>query len=209
MERRATPAVVSAVAVLAAGGLVLLFPMGPISGHMLLHIGLMNVAAPLTASVLARAWPPSDRAALVWAATVAQLLLLWLWHAPPAHRAVTGSIWISFAMHGSLFAVALLFWVSLITLTARNSWQAIAALLVTGKLACLLGVLLIFAPRALYEAGHAGGHSAHALLDDQQLAGLYMTMACPLSFILAGVIMVAHAVNRFGRPAAALAKYRT
>jgi putative membrane protein len=197
------------MAVLAAGGLALLFPIGPISAHMLLHIALMNVVAPLLASVLARALPPTGRSALVWAATIAQILLLWLWHGPPALRAAAGSMWISFAMHGSLFAVALLFWLSSIRLPARNSWQAICALLVTGKLACLLGVLLIFAPRALYEAGHAGSHGAHALLDDQQLAGLYMITACPLSFVLAGVIMAAQAINHLGRPAPALVKYPT
>ncbi|MGH6767976.1 MAG: cytochrome c oxidase assembly protein [Xanthobacteraceae bacterium] len=204
------PAVASGLAVLAAGGLALLFPMEPISAHMLLHIALMNVAAPLIAGVLAAgARLPTDRAALVWAATIAQLLLLWFWHAPPAHRLATGSMWMSFAMHGSLFAVALLFWLSLITLTVRNSWQAIFALLLTGKLACLLGVVLIFAPRALYQAGHADGHGAQSLLDDQQLAGLYMITACPLSYLLAGVIIAAHAMTYLGRRAPALAKYTT
>jgi putative membrane protein len=206
MASRTLPAVTSALAVLAAGGIALLYPVGPISTHMLQHIALMNVLAPLMASALSRIRPPSDRAALFWAATITQILLLWLWHAPPAHRAAAGSLLGSITMHGSLFAAALLFWLSLMTLSARNAWQSIFALLVTGKFACLLGVLLIFAPRTLYEAGHAHYHSAVALLDDQQLAGLYMITACPLSFVLAAVIMAAQAMNRLDRQASALAQ---
>jgi putative membrane protein len=205
MASRAIPAVASAVAVLAAGCAAFLFPMGPISAHMLLHIAFMNVLAPLAASALV-VWArlPLGRAGLVWAATSAQILLLWLWHAPPAHHAAMGSMWISLVMHGSLFAAAFAFWLSLVILPVRNSWQAIFALLITGKLACLLGVLLVFAPRALYEAGHV--HGAHAPLDDQQLAGLYMITACPLSFVLAGVIMAAQTISHLSRQAPAFAK---
>ena len=205
MASRTLPAVVSAFAVLAAGGVALLYPIGPISAHMLVHIALMNVLAPLMASAPSRAWPPSNRAALVWATTIAQILLLWLWHAPPAHRAAAGSLLGLVTMHGSLFAVALLFWLSLMALPARSAWQGIFALLITGKLACLLGALLIFAPRTLYEAGHAD-HAALSTLDDQQLAGLTMIAGCPLSYVLAGVIMAAQTVNRLGRAAPAWAK---
>jgi putative membrane protein len=209
MTRAAMPAVISAISVLAVGNAAFFLPIGPTSAHMLLHIALMNVLAPLLAGVLACSCPSPDRAAPVWLATIAQILLLWLWHAPFAHRAAAGSMWISFAMHSSLFLAALLFWLSLVILSARSSWQAIAALLVTGKLACLLGALLIFAPRPLYGAAQVEGHGAHALLEDQQLAGLYMVTACPLSFVLAAVIMVAHALNHVGGPAPCLAKHPT
>jgi putative membrane protein len=209
MACRSMPAVISAISVAAAGGLAAFLPLGPVSAHMLVHIALMNALAPVIASLFAASARPSDRAAPIWVVTIAQILLLWLWHAPSAHRAAMGSMWISFAMHGSLFLAALFFWLILITRSMRSSWQSIAALLVTGKLACLLGALLIFAPRTLYEGGHAEGHGAHALLDDQQLAGLYMVTACPLSFVLAAVIMVAHALNQVGRPAPRLAKHPT
>jgi putative membrane protein len=201
MASRTLPAIASALAVLAVGGVALLYPMGPISAHMLMHIALMNVVAPMMASALSREWPPSDRAVLFWAAAITQILLLLLWHAPPAHRAAADSFLGSITMHGSLFSAAILFWLSLMTLSTRNAWQAIVALLFTGKLACLLGVLLIFAPRTLYEAGHLHSHLAIALLDDQQLAGLYMITACPLSFVLAAVIMAAQALNRLGKQA--------
>jgi putative membrane protein len=110
------------------------------------------------------------------------------------------------AMHGSLFLAALCFWKAVLALSGSASWKSILALLVTGKLACLLGVLLIFAPRLLYLA-LAGGHvhgGVHDLvvtssLADQQLAGLLMIAACPLSYLLAGVVIATRMIRDLGR----------
>ena len=207
MSSNVLPAAASALAILVAGSAAFLLPMGPLSAHMLLHIALMNLAAPLAAIALMRLFPARlDRAALLWGATIAQLVLLWAWHAPPAHRAAAGSMLISFTMHVSLFAAALAFWTLLVRVSARNRWQAIFSLLITGKLACLLGALLIFAPRALYELSHGHHHSAYSTLDDQQLAGLYMIAACPLSFVLAGVIIAAQAMRDFGQQSSAFVR---
>ncbi len=53
-------------------------------------------------------------------------------------------------MHGSLFAVALLFWTGVLQMRGPGRWQAILGLIITGKLSCLLAALLIFSPRFLY-----------------------------------------------------------
>jgi putative membrane protein len=45
-------------------------------------------------------------------------------------------------------------------------------------------VLLTFAPRALYAS-----HTHLGTLDDQQLAGLIMLIACPATYLLAAVIL--------------------
>jgi cytochrome c oxidase assembly factor CtaG len=54
-------------------------------------------------------------------------------------------------MHTSLFLSALWFWWTLLRLPLGARWQAIPILLLTGKFACLLATLLIFAPRVLYD----------------------------------------------------------
>src|SRR3546814_2902789 len=54
-------------------------------------------------------------------------------------------------MLGSLALAAVLFWALLLASSATSRWSGLAALLLTGKLACLLGALLIFAPRDLYS----------------------------------------------------------
>jgi putative membrane protein len=56
-------------------------------------------------------------------------------------------------------------------------------------------VLLTFSPRALYVASSHAGHR----LDDQQLAGLLMITACPLSYLVAAVVIVARFVTNPSR----------
>jgi putative membrane protein len=97
----------------------------------------------------------------------------------------------------ALFAAALAFWALVASVPAASRWLAILALLLTGKLACLLSVLLIFAPRPLYAA--AGGHMAAADLADQQLAGLLMITACPLSYLVAALALAVQMIGGAAR----------
>ena len=86
-----------------------------------------------------------------------------------------------------IVASALWFWLAAFAQVGAHRWRALVALLISGKLFCLLGVLLVFAPRPLYL--HATLQEGHAALADQQLAGLLMVVACPLSYVLAGVVI--------------------
>ena len=61
------------------------------------------------------------------------------------------------------------------------------ALMVSAKLFCLLGILMILAPRALY----AGHHGAAIDLADQHLAGLLMITACPLTYLALATFLAA------------------
>lgn len=161
---------------------------GPLSVHMVQHLVLMNVAAPLLVYGLReritvplwRSWP---------FATGLQLALLWLWHTPPTLAAAMAHAGLMAAMHLSLMAAALWFWAAVLLAPPQARWRAILALLVTGKLFCLLGALLVFAPRLLFTAPHPG-HGALSLAD-QQMAGLIMLTACPLTYVLAGIVISA------------------
>ena len=183
---------------------VSLVDLGPLSAHMVHHIALMSVLAPLGAVALAPLVQDKiqqGRGPLLWGAAGMQMTLLWVWHAPPLHAATAAGAAYA-AMLASLLAASLCFWGGILLLPGRSRWQVIVALLATGKLACLLGALLIFAPRLLYP--HAAGHAAAHGLQDQQLAGLLMVVACPLSYVLVGVILSAHMMYGLGaqpRPA--------
>lgn len=191
MSIKALPAVASVACTFAAGLLtVLLLDFGPVARHMAGHIAVMNLAAPLAALALARGGA-ADRPRLFWGVCVLQIVLLWFWHAPSVQSHLH-SLPLQAVMHGSLFLAALAFWVLLLDMMERSGWQAILGLLLTGKLACLLGALLIFAARPLYS---------DAALADQQLAGLLMITACPLSYIAAGVVIAARLIVH--RPAVA------
>jgi putative membrane protein len=185
-----------AVAVLGVGTMVLLIDAGPLTSHMIVHIASMNVAAPLAAVQLSRASRVNVSSAL-WTAAVAQMALLLALHAPALHHAAYASPLLQLALHTCAFLVAVAFWLSIVDGHTRR-WQTILALILSGKLACLLGALLVFAPRPLF-AHHAAGEAS---LLDQQMAGLLMIAACPLSYVLPAVYITARTIVRLdrGRP---------
>lgn len=178
------------------------FRLGPLSLQMLLHLAAMNMAGPFLAVAFGRRPPASA----LWLATAAQMLLLWSWHAPPVQQAVSATPVLQLAGLISLLAASFAFWACLIESGRRQCWQTLAALLLTGKLACLLGALMIFAQRDLY--GLPGlmlvlCSTGPSTLDDQHLAGLLMITACPLSYLVAGLIQATRLLARLDSPHAA------
>ncbi len=170
-----------ALAVAVAGVLVLpLVEAGPLTRQMVGHLAVMNVAAPL----LALAPLPSIPVSL-WAAAGAQIALLWAFHLPPVAAAGIEPV-----MQGLLGLAALAFWQAVAAASGRGRWSVLAVLLLTGKLTCVLGAVLVLAPRDLYGLGLCGPGA----LADQHLAGLLMITACPLSYLVAGVIVAARAL---------------
>ena len=145
--------------------------------HMLLHVLLMSVAAPIAVTAMRRfrAIARRSRPLQLWLATLLQLAVFLYWHSPSGmmlamHTQEAGFI----LLQGSLLAAACGFWWCIAGLRPDRAWHAIAALLVTGKLFCLVAVVLTFAPRPLYHA---------MSLAEQQLAGLIMITLCPLTYI--------------------------
>lgn len=163
---------------------------GPLSELMLHHMVLMNLAVPGLIYIL-RPTVPSTASRNWPLATATQLALLWGWHSPSALGAAMSNPIIMLAMDASLTAAAAWFWLAIYATPAAGRWRAIFALLVTGKLFCLLGALLVFAPRALFGAMMRGPDVAlmSESLADQQLAGLVMLVVCPLVYITAGVVL--------------------
>lgn len=172
--------------------------MGPLATHMIVHIGLMNLVAPLVAVLVIVGFGRSLRASpgVLALATLGQLLALWAWHAPMSLVPSMHSVPLTLAMHLSLFLLAALFWWAVFAFDRERIGRPIIALLITGKLFCLLAALFVFAPRLLYP-GLANAHGMAAepslafLLADQQLAGAIMLAACPATYVLAGLILTA------------------
>jgi putative membrane protein len=196
-SRESLPAVASAVAASTSGlWLFVADGFGPLSLHMALHIGSMNVVAPILAVLLSGQADRASRPAMAWSAAALQVALLWAWHAPSVQRLVLDTHGLQAVAHLALLAAAVWSWRSLLRLSPSARWHAIPILLVTGKLVCLLAVLLIFSPRLLYQLPHHAHVAASSGLDDQQLAGLLMVVACPLSYVVAGVVFAIQAVMR-------------
>lgn len=163
--------------------------LGPRASHMGTHILLMSALAPVLAVLwtnLASAPALSSGRALA-IVTAAQIGLLYAWHAPGAAAYAETHTVAHLSMHASLLAAALLFWLAILGDIGVARWRGVAALAITGKLACLLGVLLVFAPRVLDSSVPGIGTTSDVMLADQRVAGLLMLAACPASYILSGV----------------------
>lgn len=156
--------------------------------QMIAHIALMGPLACLFAMILLKLYryelPVSfsnSNFCSLWLATVIQLLFFLAFHIPFIHQKMH--------FHGAYMLVPMLaasiwFWTTVFHTCHKNYWKSVLALLLTGKAFCLIAVLLIFSPRSLYSNSHyiVG-------LGEQQLAGLIMVVACPLTYICAAVLL--------------------
>ena len=186
------PALAALAAILSAAFVILpAADFGGFSRHMALHIAAMNVLAPLLAIAVVLAARGRGSRGVFWAAAAVQVAMLWTWHLPALQDFSGHGIAGPLLMHGSLFLAALAFWTSLLRLRGWDRWHGVLGLLVTWKFSCLLAALLVFAPRPLFALGH---HAPQGLAD-QQLAGLLMLTACPLSYVVAGIVMTAQLVR--------------
>lgn len=171
------------------------------SAHMVQHLLLMIVAAPLLvygrplvpvllglplgARRSANAW--SHRAGITAAARLLthpvvagglHVAALWAWHLPVLYEAAVEHSVVHVAEHLSFLGTALLLWALVIQTSPRRRVAYPLALLLVFATALAgggLGALLTFATAILYPL-HAGGATAFGLtpLQDQQLAGAIM-----------------------------------
>ena len=159
---------------------------GHLTAHMIQHLLIMTVAAPLLllgepVYVFRRAfWPgapaprwPSPHPALCW---LAGTLIVLVWHVPSVFA--FGMQWHGF-QHATFFAAGILFWVPVIrpwpTVLHWPRWS-IPLYLFLATLPCDgLSAFLTFCGRVVYP--HYGGmhvHSGISPLDDQARAGALM-----------------------------------
>lgn len=166
------------------------------SAHMAQHLLLMNVAAPLIVlgsplSAMLRALPPAwrrpaarlvPRPGLV-AATLLQLLALWVWHVPSAIALALESDAVHIAMHATLLAAALYFWTAVLRPREGRYWAPIAALLLTLKVTGMACIVLMIQPDSLYP-----GYGDAA---DEQVGWGIMMIVGTASYLGAAVTLAA------------------
>lgn len=213
---------VAFVAGLSVLGMALVSPLDSISGelssvHMVQHMLMMNVAAPLIVlgmPVHILVWNvalPRRRyfarwlyrfdhwsAGVLWHPIFVPVLyagILWMWHVPALYQAALRSRALHDVEHLSFLFVALLFWRLLLDpLSQRrlNAGAAALCLFLTSVHATALGVLMTLSPRAWYD-DYQGTTLAWGLqpLEDQQLAGLIMWMPGCVPYALAACGLLA------------------
>lgn len=181
--------------------------------HMLQHVLLMLVAAPLLVAGapllpllfalprrwrlrLARAWSRSAAARGAGGVLVSPLsawilgtLALWAWHLPGLYRLALLDPWLHALEHASLLGTAALFWWLVLRPTGRRRAHGGPALLLVFGMKVqsgALGALIAFAPRPMHPLhGASAGRWNLTPMEDQQLAGL--VMGAPTTFVFLAV----------------------
>jgi putative membrane protein len=162
---------------------------GPFSAHMIVHMGVVAVAAPMIAIGIAGGrFDPVRRAPALFPPipiSLLELFVVWAWHAPALHHGARHSTALFLLEQGSFFASGALVWIAAFggDRRARASRRAagIVALLLTSMHMTLLGALVALSPRALYA------HAAHHGVSDQHLGGAIMLLLGGLSYLGGGL----------------------
>ena len=182
------------------------------SAHMVQHLLLMMVAAPLfvlgdplTASLwtfpigarrgvgawwLRRTWLRAGWRTISspGAAWLLHVVTLWLWHVPSLYDRALADERVHVVEHLTFFATALLFWWALFAPHGRRlgSGAGVVYLFAAALQGTILGALLTLARHPLYTA-HFGTTRAWGLtpLEDQQLAGLLMWVPASAVYLAA------------------------
>ncbi|WP_033315494.1 cytochrome c oxidase assembly protein [Limimaricola hongkongensis] len=157
------------------------------AGHMLRHMVLVALAAPL----LVLGWPAMGRALALGplAAAALEFIVIWSWHLPRAHGLAYRSDAGFVAEQASFLIAGLLVWSG--CLRAAHPLAGAGGLLLTSMHMTLLGALLILAPRDLYAAWCG-------LMPDlggQQIGGMLMLGIGTPVYLVAGLLLTARAVK--------------
>jgi putative membrane protein len=161
--------------------------------HMLMHMGVVAVAAPLLAlGVAGGRYDLARKAPRLFApiqASVVELVVVWAWHAPGMHHAARHDTAMLILEQGMFFIAGVFVWLSAFggdPLSRRSrSAAGVLALLLTAMHMTLLGALLALSPRPLYS--HMEGYSELTAIDDQNLGGAIMLLVGGLSYLLGGL----------------------
>ncbi|WP_181706693.1 cytochrome c oxidase assembly protein [Chthonobacter rhizosphaerae] len=191
-------ALIAGLVVLAAvwGGPLLTRDGESFAAHMIAHMGVVAVAAPLIAVGLAGGpADPSARWPAVFAPvpiSLAELVVVWGWHAPAARAFADGSAAALVLEQASFLLVGLALWFSCVGHRAGEGPKRAAAgafgLLLTSVHMTLLGALLALTPRPLYGEGVVTclGLTLEAV-DDQTIGGVVMLLVGAAVYLAGGV----------------------
>ena len=152
-------------------GLLGMFP-----AHMLRHMGLVALVAPL----LVLAWPALSQrwAPAVLAGAVLEFVVVWGWHLPAVHGWARGSLAVTVLEQAMFLAAGWAVWAG--ALTAQEPVAGAGGLFLTSIHMTMLGALLVLAPGDLYGGSDVAG---------QQIGGMLMLAVGTPVYILGGLVL--------------------
>lgn len=173
------------------------------SAHMLLHLGVVALAAPLIAIGLARSGLRVDKLRHIGAWTflvfAAEMLVVWGWHAPLLHAAAAINTWAFVAQQASFLAVGLAVWLlGFASQSRRGVAAAMFGFFLTFVHMTMLGVMLIMAPKLIYPAELCLGAFGFEQLDDQRFGGILMAAWSGVVYLGGAVALGARLLSTMG-----------
>lgn len=191
--------------------------------HMVQHLLLMTVVAPLCVvgagwlvmlwglplvqrRALGRAWSWLDRRGFPWQwgwqplfVWTLYAVVMWIWHVPDFYAAALRSPLMHDLQHLTFFLAACLFWRLLVDPISQfriGGGGAVLVLFTTALHSTVLGVLMMLSPHVWY-ADYIGRAELWGIsaLEDQQLAGLIMSMPGCAPYLLAALMLLARAIQ--------------
>ncbi|MEH6566638.1 MAG: cytochrome c oxidase assembly protein [Halopseudomonas sp.] len=166
------------------------------SAHMLLHLGVVALAAPLLAIGLSRLGVRLEamdrlRSCLV-AVFALEMLVVWGWHAPTLHEAAARHIGVFVLQQASFLAVGLAVW--LLGFAVRSNGGIALGVLgffLTFVHMTMLGMLLLLAPKLIYPAELCLGAFGFAQLEDQRFGGILMAGWSGTVYLFGSIVLAA------------------
>jgi putative membrane protein len=167
------------------------FP-GPFAAHMTRHVGVVAIAAPgLAFAIAGSRFDPSRHWPVLFGpivASLAELVVVWGWHAPAMHHAARSTAPVFVLEQASFLVTGLLVWLAVFgghtEDRAARSASGVVVLLFTLMHMTLLGALLGLSTRPLYV--HNGVAPAEALAD-QHLGAAIMLTVTAISYLAGGL----------------------
>jgi putative membrane protein len=138
--------------------------------------------------LIQKTWRVISRPLVAW---ILYGATLWVWHIPPVFDLTQQSSFVHALEHMTLIAASLLFWSRLVHGNPRlmSYGAAMLYLLTTALHQSVLGVLIAFAPNALYssyaETTRSWGFSP---LEDQQLGGVALWIPAATVYLVAALL---------------------
>ncbi|RVV96830.1 cytochrome-c oxidase [Mesobaculum littorinae] len=184
---RPLPLAAGAAAVLGVWGLPVETWLGGFPGHMVVHMTLVAVAAPLLVLGAPGVWRRMAIPAL--AGAVIEFAVVWGWHLPALHG-FARTLAVPYALEQAMFlAAGLAVWAG--ALAAPQPLAGAGALLLTSMHMTLLGALMILARSDLYAAFCGTPPDLAA----QQMGGMLMLAIGTPVYLIAGLWLTGRALQ--------------
>jgi putative membrane protein len=169
----------------------------PFASHMIVHIAVVAVAAPLIGAWLAtdsRLMARLPRSAFSpIPASVVEFIVVWMWHLPILHELARLSDRVWLTEQASFLLAGVLLWTSALRpgpAAEGGSGAGVLALLMTSMHMVLLGTLLTLAPRPLYPHAIQSLGDVYAHLAGQRIGGMLMLIGGGLPYLAGGLYLV-------------------